>query len=227
MRDPRVFYNKEDQWRIPDEIYRGKKQKMVPYYVIMKLPEEEKEEFILMIPFVPRGKDNMIGWMAARCDDNYGNTIVYLFSKQELIYGPMQLEARIDQDTEISQRITLWDQAGSEVIRGNLLVIPIENSILYVETLYLQSSETAIPELKRVIVAYGDSLTMQESLEEALNAIFGEKPTEEVEEKTREELINQALEHYNNALDYLKQGNFARYGEEIEKLGKVLESLQE
>ena len=178
-----------------------------------------------MIPFVPRGKDNMIGWMAARCDENYGKVIVYLFSKQELIYGPMQIEARIDQDTEISQRITLWDQAGSEVIRGNLLVIPIEDSIIYVETLYLQSSETAIPELKRVIVAYGDSVTMQESLEDALNAIFGE--VSEEEEKTKEELISQALEHYNNALDYLKQGNFAKYGEDIEKLGKVLEVLQE
>ena len=137
MKDPRVFYNKEDVWVIPEEIYRGNRQRMIPYFVIMKLPDQEKEEFILMIPFTPKGKDNLIAWMAAKCDfPNYGEVVVFQFSKQELIYGPLQIEARIDQDTEISQDFTLWSQAGSDVIRGNTLVIPIENSIIYVAVSY-------------------------------------------------------------------------------------------
>jgi len=229
MSDPRVFYNKEDQWITPDEIYSGSKQKMIPYYVIMKLPENDKEEFILMIPFTPKGKINMIGWMAALSDQpDYGKLVVYSFSKQELIYGPMQIEARIDQDTEISQKITLWSQVGSRVIRGNTLVIPIKESILYVEPLYLQASEEAVPELKRVIVAFGDRLTMQESLDEALNVIFkpGTVP-EPGEEKTTKELIAEAEEHYKNSQDALKAGDWVLYGDEIKKLGEILEKLAE
>jgi hypothetical protein len=233
MKDPRVFYNKEDEWKIPEEVFRGARIKMEPYYIIMKLPEEAKEEFMLIIPFNPRGKENMIGWMAAKCDQpEYGKLKVFTFSKQELIYGPMQIEARIDQDTDISQRITLWSQAGSEVIRGNLLVIPIENSILYVEPLYLQASESSVPELKRVIVAFGNKLTMQESLTDSLNVIFGEvleeieEEIEEAEEVLPEELIEEAWEHYNAAQDALKAGNFIKYAEEIEALGDVLEQLK-
>lgn len=229
MSDPRVFYNKEDQWITPDEIYSGSRQKMIPYYVIMKLPENDKEEFILMIPFTPKGKINMIGWMAALSDQpDYGKLVVYSFSKQELIYGPMQIEARIDQDTEISQKITLWGQAGSRVIRGNTLVIPIKGSILYVEPLYLQASEDAVPELKRVIVAFGDRLTMQESLEEALDIIFkpGTAP-DSGEEKTIQALISEAEEHYKNSQDALKAGDWTLYGDEIEKLGEILEKLAE
>jgi uncharacterized membrane protein (UPF0182 family) len=176
MKDPRVFYNKEDAWVIPDEIYRGSRVMMEPYYVIMRLPGEESEEFILMLPFTPRDKENMIGWMAARSDmPNYGKILVYQFSKQELTYGPMQIEARIDQDTEISQRITLWSQSGSAVLRGNTLVIPIEGSIIYVEPLYLEATERGtLPQLQRVIVAYQDRLTMQPTLAEALAVLFGE-----------------------------------------------------
>ena len=231
MKDPRVFYNKEDVWKIPDEIFRGTRTKMEAYYIIMKLPGEEKEEFVLIIPFNPRGKENMIGWMAARSDQpEYGKLKVFTFSKQELVYGPMQIEARIDQDTEISQKITLWSQAGSDVIRGNLLVIPIENSILYVEPLYLQASESSVPQLKRVIVAFGNKLSMQESLTDALNVVFGKIPEEipeEIEELLPEQLIGEALNHYNAAQDALKAGNFTKYAEEIEALGKVLEQLNE
>ncbi len=227
MQDPRVFYNKEDVWKIPYEIYRAKKQVMEPYYIIMKLPEEKKEEFILMIPFTPREKDNMVGWMAARNDgENFGKFIVYFFSKQELIFGPMQIEARIDQDTEISQKITLWGQAGSEVIRANLLAIPVEDSIVYVESLYLQATETAVPQLKRVIMAYGNKITMQESLKDALKTIFGELK-EEVKEKTKEQLIEEANEYYKDAQEALKQGDFAKYGDEMKSLGEVLEKLKE
>lgn len=230
MKDPRVFYNKEDMWRTPNEIYQGTKQEMIPYYIIMKLPEKEKEEFILMIPFIPRGKENMVGWMAAKSDQpEYGKIVVYFFSKQKLIYGPMQVEARIDQDTEISQMITLWSQMGSIVIRGNTLVIPIEDSILYVEPLYLQAAETgAVPQLKRVIVVFGDRLVMDERLDEALETLFKPGVKEEVKEKikTVENSIREALEHYNKSQEALKEGNWTEYGEEIEELGKILETLE-
>jgi uncharacterized membrane protein (UPF0182 family) len=231
MKDPRVFYNKEDAWVIPDEIYRGSRQQMEPYYVIMKLPGEEAEEFILMLPFTPRDKENMIGWMAARSDPpNYGRILVYQFSKQELTYGPMQIEARIDQDTEISQRITLWSQAGSSVLRGNTLVIPIENSIIYVEPLYLEATERGtLPQLQRVIVAYNDRLTMQETLAEAFVAIFGEEAVpsapegEEVVPISEEDALKLAriAELYDQAQQALAEGDLGRYQEYIDEIGRI------
>lgn len=236
MKDAGVFYNKEDEWRIPYEKYRESKRIMTPYFVIMKLPGEEKEEFVSMLPFVPKGKENLIGWMAARSDgENYGKLFVYMFSKQELVYGPMQVEARIDQDTDISQLITLWDQMGSDVIRGNTLVIPIKDSILYVDPLYLEATEAgSVPELKRVIVVYGDKLVMRETLDEALEDIFGkaaEKPAEPSgpeapAAKTREQLIAEASSHYTKALSAQKAGDWGLYGQEIENLGEVLERLE-
>jgi uncharacterized membrane protein (UPF0182 family) len=227
MKDPRVFYNREDAWVIPDEIYRESRQQMVPYYVIMKLPGETGEEFILMLPFTPRNKENMIGWMAARSDvPNYGRLIVYQFSKQELTYGPMQIEARIDQDTEISQRITLWSQAGSSVLRGNTLVIPIENSIIYVEPLYLEATERGtLPQLQRVIVAYNDRLTMQETLADALAVIFegaepgdGELPP--ISETDAEKLARIA-ELYDLAGQALADGDLGRYQQYIDEIGRI------
>ena len=131
MQDPQVFYNKEDLWAIPTKAVPGGEQEMEPYYTIMKLPGERAEEFILMMPFTPRNKDNMSAWMAARCDaPNYGKVIVYNFPKQKLVYGPSQIEARIDQKTEISKQLSLWNQGGSQVIRGSLLAIPIKNPSL-------------------------------------------------------------------------------------------------
>jgi uncharacterized protein len=142
MRDVNVFYNQEDLWEIPNEIYSDRPQRMEPYYIITKLPEEEREEFLLMVPYTPAKKDNMIGWLAARCDgEGYGDLVVYKLPKDKLIFGPMQLEARIDQQPEISSQLTLWGQGGSEVIRGNLLAIPIESSFLYVEPIYLQATQ--------------------------------------------------------------------------------------
>jgi len=238
MKDPQVFYNREDTWSIPNELYRGSSKVMEPYYIVMKLPEQEKEEFILITPFVPKGKENMIAWMAARSDSpHYGKLVVFKFSKQELIYGPMQIEARIDQNTDISQKFTLWDQRGSDVIRGNLLVIPIENSILYVEPVYLQASAAgALPELKRVIVAFGNKVTMQETLEEALNTIFlGEQTVEKIEEAMKEQkpslageitdntLLATILSHYRKSQVALKQGDFTIYAEEINIVGELLE----
>jgi uncharacterized membrane protein (UPF0182 family) len=176
MRDVNVFYNKEDLWQVPNETFSGNTQPVEPYYVILKLPGESEDEFALIQPFTPNNKDNLIAWMAARSDgDNYGKLVTYRFPKQELIYGPLQIEGRIDQNPEISSQITLWDQGGSEVIRGNLLVLPIGNSLLYVEPLYLRAENGQIPELKRVILAAGDTIVMRPTLGEALIALFDEQ----------------------------------------------------
>jgi hypothetical protein len=232
MKDPRVFYNREDVWVTPDEIYAASRQPMVPYYVIMQLPGETSEEFILMLPFTPRNKENMIGWMAARCDaPNYGQLVVYQFSKQELTYGPMQVEARIDQDTQISQQITLWSQAGSEVVRGNTLVIPIEDSILYVEPLYLEATERGtLPQLQRVIVAYGDRLTMQKTLSEALAVIFGDgaepPPGDGIPPPTGDlaQRLARIAELYGLAQQALADGDLGLYQRYVDEIGGVAAS---
>ena len=227
MKNPRVFYNKEDTWVVPNEIYRERRQEMQPYYIITKLSEDEKEEFILMLPFIPKGKENLIAWMAARCDfPNYGKVTVFQFSKQVLTYGPMQIEARIDQDTEISQKITLWSQAGSSVIRGNTLVIPIENSIIYIEPLYLEATEKGtLPQLKRVIVAYGNEISMKETLQEAIEEIFGGvmPVTPITEEKLPEDILNQIASLYTNAQNALKTGDLAGYAQYVDQIGQILE----
>ncbi|MEM7343984.1 MAG: UPF0182 family protein [Chloroflexota bacterium] len=173
MRDVNVFYNKEDLWELPQETFAGSTQAVEPYYVVLRLPGEEKDEFVLIQPFTPNNKDNLIAWMAARSDgEHYGELVAYSFPKQELIFGPLQIEARIDQNPEISSQITLWDQGGSEVIRGNLLVLPVDDSLLYVEPLYLRAENGEIPELKRVIVASGNEVVMEETLSEALVSLF-------------------------------------------------------
>ena len=175
MEDPQSFYNREDQWEIPVMGAEGQRAEMEPYYTIMKLPGEKQEEFILMIPFNPKKKDNLSAWMAARSDgEHYGKMVVYRFPKDRLVYGPKQIVARINQDTEISRQVSLWDQRGSQVMQGTLLVIPVENSLIYVQPLYLRAETGKIPELKRVIVAYENKIAMEETLERALARIFGE-----------------------------------------------------
>jgi len=176
----------------------------------------------------------MIAWMAARNDmPQYGERIVYMFPKEKLVYGPMQIEARIDQNPEISQSFTLWSQSGSRVIRGNLLVIPVEDALLYVEPIYLRSEQRdAIPELKRVIVVYGDKITMQETLEEAIAVIFEgkipERPVIPVEDTgTTQELIQQAVEHYEKAQLFLKEGDLESFGRELKLMGLILEKLKQ
>src|SRR6476660_7725011 len=172
-----VFYNREDLWQFPRQPGDAGTAVMVPYYIIMRLPGEPQAEFFLMLPMVPSRRDNMIAWLAARCDPpDYGKLVVYEFPKERLVYGPFQIEARINQTTEISQQLTLWNQMGSRVIRGaNLLVIPIENSLLYVTPLYLRAEHGHLPELKRVIAAYGEHVVMRETLPEALSALFVER----------------------------------------------------
>jgi hypothetical protein len=268
MEDAQVFYNQEDLWQIPDELYGDSRQEMEPYYIIIKLPQEKKEEFLLMLPFTPSTKDNMIGWLAARSDlPDYGNLLVYKLPKEKLVYGPMQIEARVDQQTDISRELSLWGQRGSRVIRGNLLAIPLSDTFIYVEPVYLEAkqeeSETsaakepqqkgfgksrkdagsassrkgksltaALPELKRVIVAFGNRLIMENNLEQALSGVLGEQiyskdlvSSSISGDQDTSQLGALALEHYNKAKDHLRQGNWAEYGRELENLEKILTEL--
>ncbi len=173
MTDPQVYYNREDQWRAPNEIYANEAQQVEPYYLILNLPNQTTAEFILFRPYTPAERNNLIAWLAARSDlENYGKLLLYRFPKQELVFGPEQIEARINQDPVISQQISLWNRQGSRAIQGNLLVIPIERSLLYVEPLYLQAEQNQLPTLARVIVAYGNRIAMAETLNQALTAIF-------------------------------------------------------
>jgi hypothetical protein len=174
MTDPQVFYNREDLWVPPQEKYEGAVNPMDPYYMLMKLPGSGQLEYLIMTPFTPQKRDNMIAWLAARCDfPDYGKMLFYELPKDKLIFGPNQISAMIDQSTTISQQLTLWDQKGSGVIRGKLIVIPIENSFLYVVPLYLKAEGTNFPQLKRVIVATGDKVVMEPTLDEALSSLFG------------------------------------------------------
>jgi hypothetical protein len=242
MRDVRVFYNQEDLWAVPREVYAGREQAMEPYYIIMRLPDEENEEFLLMLPFTPVNKNNTISWLAARCDgENYGKLIAYHFPKERLVYGPSQIENRIQQDTVITEQLALWGRGGSRVIRGNLLLIPLGKSNLYVEPVFLQAEAGGLPELKRVIVAAGDQIAMEPTLKESIAAIFGAEapPTEpmveppaptEPEKPVAAEvarLIEEAQQHYNKAQQYLKKGDWAGYGKELDALKAVLDRLAE
>jgi len=177
MRDPRVFFNKEDQWTIPTETFFGKQKAVEPYYVIMRLPGETHEEFVLILPFTPKDKPKMVAWLAARADTpHYGELLALIFPKDRQVHGPSQVEARIDNDPLISQQFTLWGQAGSQIIRGNLLTIPIEDTVIYVEPVFLQAENFEFPELKQVIVATTEGVEMRSTLDEALLALVGEAP---------------------------------------------------
>jgi uncharacterized protein len=231
MTDPEVFYNKEDLWSFPQESYGGTAVTMQPYYTIMRLPDEARAEFILMLPMVPNSRDNMIAWLAARCDGpHYGSLIEYAFPKERLIYGPAQIEARIDQDTTISQQLSLWNQTGSRVIRGNLLVIPIDDTLLYVEPLYLRAEKSELPELKRLIASAGDRVVMSQSVEPLLAGLFsGAPPAHPVAappppQPAAGAASPGALQHYRQALEALRQGNWQQFGVEMDALQKALEA---
>jgi uncharacterized membrane protein (UPF0182 family) len=246
MDQPQVFYNKEDQWEgAAVSVDQKEPQIMEPYHNIMKLPGEQKEEYILMLPFTPRSKDNLASWIVARSDgENYGRLRVYRFPKQKLVYGPKQVLARINQDAEISRQLSLWDQRGSRVDHGTLLVIPIKESLLYVQPLYLRAESGKIPELKRVIVVAENKIAMEETLEASLARIFGSTPA--AQQTTGETLASasqlgappptqpssdaqglaaQAKQHYDRALQAQREGDWARYGEEIKRLGAVIEQM--
>ena len=238
MTDPEVFYNKEDLWSFPQETQGGKAVFMQPYYIIMRLPGETREELILMLPMVPRNRDNMIAWLAARCDgDHYGEVLEFAFPKEKLVYGPAQIEARIDQDTTISQQLSLWNQMGSRVIRGNLLVIPIEDALLYVEPLYLSAEARELPELKRLIASSGDRVVMSQSSKALLTALVskesGQSPVVTVTKLApvaphAAKLPSSgtapiALQHYHQALEALQKGDWQTFGVEMDALQKTLE----
>jgi uncharacterized membrane protein (UPF0182 family) len=236
MQDAQVFYNREDLLSIPPRSGGKGEGEMEPYYTIMRLPGEAREEFVLLLPFTPNRRDNMRAWLAARSDaPNYGKLIALDFPKAKLIYGPKQIDARIDQDTFISQQISLWSQAGSQVIRGSLLAIPIEQSLLYVQPLYLAAEQGSLPELKRVIVVFGNDIAMEETLEQSLQRIFGGKPISVqrpaapqagVATKDQPDPARQALEHFQRAQEFLKQGNWAGYGEELKRVESLLREMQ-
>jgi hypothetical protein len=226
MRDTQVFYNKEDLWSLPVRPVEGREQAMEPYYLILRLPGEPQAEFVLLIPFTPSKKDNLAAWLAARSDPpHYGKLVVYTFPKQKLVYGPRQLEARIDQDAFISQQLSLWTQRGSQVIRGNLLVIPIERSLMYVEPLYIAAEKGQLPQLKRVIVGFGDRIAMEETLEGALARVFGGAPPRVAPagapappagpEAAVQTLLESAAAAY------------ARASAELRRLGELLQQLRE
>lgn len=238
MKNPLVFYNDEDAWKIPEEKFQSETVTMAPYYTILQLGEKNDPEFVLMLPFIPAKQiSNMVAWMAALNDPpNYGQLIVYKFFKDEHVYGPMQIESRIDQDSEISQQLTLWDQRGSRVIRGNLLVIPLEGAILYVEPIFIQSEESSIPELSRVIVVFEEQVIMARTLDEALNEIFGDhqEPATSVEfnelahsdeQLNYQNLIRRAKAIFDEAIAAQRQGDWAQYGEKIKQLENLLNNL--
>jgi uncharacterized protein len=256
MTNSTVFYNKEDQWDVPAIEIEGKPVMMQPYYMLMKLPGEGQPEFLQMLPFTPRRKDNMAAWMVARSDgENYGRMLVFQFPKQKVIFGPRQVVARISQDQVISPQITLWNQQGSQVIQGTLLVVPIEESLIYIRPLYLRAAGGRIPELKRVIVAYQNQIVMEETLPAALNRLFGpgaarvtQTDLERIQAEREAEpatepgvappprppavgdalagLAAQAQGHYQRALAAQRAGDWAQYGEEIKRLGEALARMR-
>jgi uncharacterized membrane protein (UPF0182 family) len=242
MDDPEDFYHREDQWQIPTATESEGK---VPFmrHLVMRLPEEKNAEYIYMVPFTPRGKDNLAAWMVARNDGaEYGKLRVYRLSRQSLAFGPQQIVNRINQNTEISSQLTLWDQRGSQVIRGDLLVIPIEEALLYVQPLYLQAQGGRIPELKRVVVAYQNRVVMRETLDDGLAELFGgapagrrapepeiaadsTAPTGETRDSRVSTLLQQARQHYQSAIQAQRDLDWARYGEEMRRLGEILNQL--
>ena len=243
MKNPTVFYNKEDVWSIANEIYGSETQQMEPYYVNMRLPGSNELEYLLMRPFTPTQKQNMVAWLAARNDDeHYGELVLFKFPKQSTVYGPMQVEARISNDSEISQNLNLWDQQGSSVIRSNLLVVPIKESLLYIEPIYLtMNNENSLPEVVRIVVSYKDQIVMEKTLDDALSKLFGtDFRTEGVTESTPDEendtpssstvmgydeVVEQIKAAYQNAKTSAQNGNWADYGHYLEQLEKAISQL--
>jgi hypothetical protein len=247
MTQPAVYYNREDQWEIPAVDDATDRSLMQPYYTIMRLPGEKDAEFIQMLPFTPRRRDNLAAWLVARSDgEHYGRLRVFEFPKQKLVFGPRQVVARMAQDQVISPQITLWNQQGSQVIWGTLMVIPIEESLIYVRPLYLRASGGRIPELTRVIVAYGNTIVMEETLEECLARLFSVSAPKPAPQDTRAPvgpapaappapgsaeaglaaLATEAQRHYERAVQAQRAGDWATYGEELRQLGQVLDRMR-
>jgi uncharacterized membrane protein (UPF0182 family) len=243
MQDPQVFYNKEDLWTIPRLTMEGRDREMEPYFTVMRLPGGKTEEFVLLSGFNPARRDNMIAIMAARSDEpNYGGLIVYTFPKQKLVYGPRQIDARVNQDPVISSQFSLWNQQGSRVLRGSLLAIPIEDSLIYVQPIYLSAEQGALPELRRVIVAFGNQIAMEPTLEQSLQRIFGARIRGEDSPQPRGAggakpeattatalgpLAQRAWEAWQKGQDALKRGDWTGYGQAQKQLEDTLRQLHE
>ncbi len=240
MGNPEVFYNQEDLWRFPRELYESQEKVMEPYYAILQLEENAPAEFVLTLPFTPANKNNMVAWLAARSDgDRYGQRLLFEFPKQQLVFGPQQIEARIDQNPLISEQLTLWSQEGSQVIRGDLFVIPIEQSLLYVEPIYLRAEQSEMPELKRVILAYNDEIVMETTLEAAIATIFGPDDSPDASPAATPPAdtspppvstaltaqLREALELYEQSQAALRAGDWAEYGRLNTELGRRLQTL--
>jgi uncharacterized membrane protein (UPF0182 family) len=225
MTVPQVYYNREDLWVFPNEAYAGAVAPMEPYYILMKLPGSDQLEYLLMTPFTPQKRNNMISWLAARCDfPEYGKMLFYELPKDKLIYGPMQIEAMIDQNTTIAQQLTLWDQKGSKVIRGNLIAVPIENSFLYVVPVYLTAEGTDFPQLKRVIVISGNKVAMEPTLDEAIQSVFGTPQPQNAGQASRgrPEELGQARAQFEDAQKAMEQGNWGNFGKAMDGLKRLL-----
>jgi uncharacterized membrane protein (UPF0182 family) len=235
MRDADAFYHREDQWQIPTGGARDQSQSTFLRHIVLRLPGETNPEFIYMIPFTPRGKDNLAAWMVVRMDgENYGKVGIYQFPKQSLVYGPAQVSNRINQDTEVARQLTLWDQAGSRVIRGELLVIPVEESLIYVQPIFLRAEGGTIPELKRVIVVHGNRVVMSETLERGLAELFGGTPAARAAiaatpipasgpaANAAVGAIREALDHFDRAMAAQRAGNWAEYGREMDRVAEIL-----
>ncbi|MHC1592750.1 MAG: UPF0182 family membrane protein [Methermicoccaceae archaeon] len=233
MKDPVVFYNKEDRWQIPRERYGGNMLELEPYNVMLQLPGYDTVDFVLMMPFTPVNKDNMIAWMAVDQDyPRYGQLVLYKFPKDRLVYGPSQVEARIDQDEEVSQSITLWGQVGSSVIRGNLLVIPINGSIIYIEPLYIAAEQGSLPELKKVIAVYGERVAFEDTLEEAVSVVIGAgnvsaTPVEAGEKLTLNQMLTELIAAYDSARQKLDNGDLEGYAAAMKSVDALLAELEE
>lgn len=242
MEDAETFYHREDQWQIPRTPTQTDNQSTFLRHMVMRLPGEAEPEFIFMRPFTPRQKDNLAAWMVARNDgEHYGKLVVYRFPRQSLVFGPNQIVNRINQDTEVSRQITLWDQRGSEVVRGELLVLPVEQSLIYVQPLYLRAAGGRIPELKRVVVAHEGRVAMEETLEAALQRLFGSASERAVaatpgarvaavvvdtSSTDVASLSRRAREHYDKARAAQRADDWATYGSEMRLLGEVLRQLE-
>jgi uncharacterized membrane protein (UPF0182 family) len=254
MTEPAVFYNREDQWEVPTIDDTGDAQAaMQPYYTIMRLPGERDAEFIQMLPFTPRRRDNLAAWLVARSDAaHYGEVRVFEFPKQKVVFGPRQVVARINQDQMISPQITLWNQQGSQVTWGTLMVIPIEESLIYVRPLYLRGAGGRIPELTRVVVVYQDQIVMEQTLEGALARLFGGGAPPRIPPSSTTStsvqpsapvttaavaaaaaspqlasLADEAQMHYQRAIDAQRAGDWAKYGDEIRALGQTLDRMKQ
>jgi len=227
-----VFYNKEDLWEVP--VHNDKT--MDPNYMIMKLPGERREELVILVPYTPAKRDNLAAWFAARCDEeHYGKLVVFTFQRDRLVFGPRQIDARIDQNSYISQQLSLWNQRGSSVIRGKLLIIPIEKSLLYIQPLFLSAEDRGgLPELRRVIVAYENDVVMEENLEQALTALFGGRkaiaptagvPVVSAQKTSIQDIAKEAAQVFESAKTLQKQGDWAGYGEQLKKLEQLLRQM--